>query len=238
MKRCQIIVTTILISILLASCANPFRITEEQKLLNELKKWENFSGNGIIELNAMGMSLRKDFNFAKSVQDLRLDMLDGGIFGSAGPLLSLYLGEYLTLEAPGFPALELLNLKDKIPASALAIFSSADYLLQQYGAEIIAEKALVRNDFEIVFNAKNYQLESLMDTKSGTGIIAKYDKSGKLDLLELKSKLPVSAKLIFDNVDYGRARIIPLPEKETPDKNLMDILKDGGMLDLLKGLKL
>ncbi|MFA7543574.1 MAG: hypothetical protein WCY84_04295 [Candidatus Cloacimonadaceae bacterium] len=215
-----------LFALLLSSCTGGFGITEEQKLQTELKRWENFSGSGIIELNAMGMSLRKNFSLAKSLKDLRLDVLDGGLLGSAAaPSISLYLGDYLALESPMMPALEALNLKDKIPGGVMAFFATSEYLVEKYGEEIIRDKALVREDFRINFNPKNYQIESVMSGKSGSGLNVKYTGQGQLDSIEIKSNMPVSAKLYFDSVKYHTPNIIPLPQKES-DLNLMDMLKD------------
>lgn len=224
-----------LISIILSSCAG-LRLTEEQKLLRELKKWESFSGSGIIELSVMGLSLRKPFSISKSMKQIRLDVIEGGVFGaSASPLLSMYLGDYLAVNAPIMPALELLNLKDKVPAGALALFSSADYLMDKYGAEIIAKKAIVRDDLSLNFK-KNYQLESVVDKASGTRIEIKHTGRGLLDTIDIKTNKPVSARLIFDNVDYATPEIIPLPQKEATGQNLMELLQGGGMMDIFKGL--
>lgn len=229
LKKHRIAIWIILLSLLslaLSSCAGGFGISEEQKLLHELKRWENFSGSGIIELNAMGMSLRKNFGFAKSLKELRLDVLDGGLLGSsAAPAISVYLGEYLALESPMLPALEALNLKDKIPTGIKAFFATAEYLVDKYGEEIIRDKAIVREDYRINFNPKNYQIESVMDTKSGNGFIAKYTSRGELDSIEIKSNMPVSAKLMFDNVKQQTPTIIPLPQKES-NLNIMDILNN------------
>ncbi|MCK9334248.1 MAG: hypothetical protein PHU99_07075 [Candidatus Cloacimonetes bacterium] len=231
-----LILGLVAVSIVLASCAGGFGLSEEQKLLRELKKWESFSGSGIIELSLMGFSLRKPFNLDKSLQQIRLDVIEGGVFGAgASPLLSVYLGDYLALNAPVMPALEMLNLKDKIPKSALAIFASSEYLMENYGAEIIANKAIVRDDFSVNFK-KNYQLESVVDKDSGTRIDARYTGNGRLDTIEITSNKPVSARLIFDKVDYIQPSIIPIPKKEASQQDLMDLFQGGGVMDMFQQL--
>jgi len=222
--------------VVLSSCAGGLGLSEEQKLERELKKWESFSGSGIIEVSALGMSLRKPFHIAKSMKQMRLDVIEGGVFGAnASPLISMYLGDYLAVNAPIMPALEMLNLKDKIPEGAIALFSSTDYLMQKYGAEIIANKAIVRDDLKVTFK-KNYQLDSVVDAKSGATLVAAYTSRGILDALEIKSGKMISAKLIFDTVDYITPEIIPLPQKEPAAQGLMDLFQGGGMMDLLKNL--
>lgn len=234
MKR-ALIIALCLLSLILASCAG-LGLTEEQKLMRELRKWENFSGNGIIELSALGLSLRKPFSFSKSMAELRLDVIEGGIFGAgASPLLTLYVGEYLAINAPIMPALELLNLKDKIPSGALALFSSSDHIMNNYGAEIIANKAIVRDDLSVNFK-HNYQLESVVDKASGTSIAARYTNRGDLDTIEIKTNMPIAAKLIFDSVDYNRPQILPLPQKPNASGTLQDLFQGGGIMDMFKGL--
>lgn len=226
----------LILSLLLSSCAGAFRQSEEAKLRQELQRWESFSGSGIIEISAMGFSLRKPFSIFKSLEEIRLDVFEGGLFGAnPSPLLSMYLGDYLAINAPVMPVLEALNLKDKIPAAALAVFSSVDYVMDTYGTEIIANKAIQRDGLSVNFK-KNYHLESVVDKASGTRLEAKYGKRGELDTIEIKATKPISAKMIFDQVEYSRPEIVPLPKKDKTGQNLIDLLQGSGMKDILKGL--
>ncbi|MCB5262736.1 MAG: hypothetical protein M0Q16_00300 [Candidatus Cloacimonetes bacterium] len=234
MKRI-LIIGLIALSLILTSCAG-FKPNDEALLRAELKKWESFTGDGIIELSAFGFSLRKPFSLAKSAKQMRLDVIEGGIFGAnASPLISMYLGDYFAMAAPAMPALEALNLKDKIPFGTLALFSSADYLFDKYGAEIIREKAIVRDSLTINFSPK-YKLESVTDRKSGANVTLSYTNRGDLDKLEIKAGQVVSAKLLFDDVKYQVPSILPLPEGTATQQNIMELLKDEGMFQMFKGL--
>lgn len=225
----------IVLSLILASCAG-FKPTDEALLRAELKKWESFTGDGIIEVAAYGFTLRKPFSVAKSEKQMRLDVIEGGIFGAgASPLISMYLGEYFAMAAPAMPALEALNLKDKIPQGTLALFSSADYLFEKYGQEIIREKAIVRDSLSINFSSK-YKLGSVIDRKSGLNVTVSYTNQGDLDKLEIKAQRGISAKLLFDKVKYQRPEILPLPQSEKKQQNIMELLQQGGMLQMFKGL--
>ncbi|MCB5254010.1 MAG: hypothetical protein WC111_08120 [Candidatus Cloacimonadaceae bacterium] len=225
----------IVLCLILASCAS-LKPTDEALLRSELKKWESFSGDGIIEIAAFGFTLRKPFSVAKSPEQLRLDVIEGGIFGAgASPLISMYLGEYFAMAAPAMPALEALNLKDKIPKGALALFASSDYLFDRYGQEIIREKAIVRDSLSIHFSSK-YKLESVIDRKSGVKLSASYTTRGDLDKLEFKAPRGISANLLFDTVKYQRPEILPLPRNEKTQGNIMELLKQGGMFEMFKGL--
>lgn len=227
-------ISLILLSLVLASCAG-LKPSDETILRSELKKWESFTGDGIIEISAFGFSIRKPFSVAKSAKQLRLDVIEGGIFGAgASPLISMYLGDYFAMTAPMMPALEALNLKDKIPLGALAMFSSADYVFEKYGAEIIREKAIVRDSLSINFTSK-YKLDSVIDRKSGANLKVNYTNRGELDKMEIKAGRGISARLLFDDVKYQVPTILPLPRGEENKKNIMELLQEGGMLQMFKG---
>lgn len=225
----------IVLSLVLASCAG-LKPSDEALLKSELKKWESFTGDGIIEVAAFGFTLRKPFAVAKSEKQMRLDVIEGGIFGAgASPLISMYLGDYISMLAPSMPVLEALNLNDKIPLGILALFSSADYLFKKHGEEIIREKAIERDSLSINFSSK-YKLDSVVDRKSGATVTMTYTSRGDLDKLEIKAGRGMSATLLFDNVTYQVSEIVPLPKSKDKGQNIMDVLEQGGMLQMFKGL--
>lgn len=230
-----LIIGLIALSLLLASCA-AFQLTDEALLRSELKKWESFTGDGIIEVAAFGFTLRKPFVVAKSEKQMRLDVIEGGIFGAgASPLISMYLGDYFSMLAPTMPVLEALNLQDRLPLGALALFSSSDFLYQKYGAEIIREKAIVRDSMTINFTPK-YKLDSVVDRKSGATVTMTYTTRGDLDKMEIKAGRGMSAKFLFDNVKYQVPQIVPLPKGKGTQQGVMDLLEQGGMFQMFKGL--
>lgn len=233
MRRFLLVISLVL-ALLLASCAG-FKGGDEAKLRAELRKWENFTGSGIMEVSAFGLSLRKPFTFAKSLEQMRLDVIEGGIFGAgAAPLLSVYLGEYFAFKSPAMPALEAINLADKVPRSANALFASEDYIYDHYGAEIIRAKAIVRDSLTIQF-APNYQLKSVQDRKSGLNLKAAYNSRGDIDTIDITAGNGMRVSLIFDEVSYAKADIVPLPPQQGSKQSLQEILQDGGMRQILKG---
>lgn len=231
-----LILCLIVLSLILSSCAAFQKFSEEALLRSELRKWESFTGDGIIEVSAMGFSFCKPFSLAKSEKQMRLDVIEGGVFGAnASPLISMYMGDYFSILSPSMPVLEALNLKDKIPLGVLALFSSADYLFEKYGAEIIREKAIVRDDLTIKFTPK-YKLDSVMDRKSGANLTASYTSRGDLDKLEIKVGRGISASLLFDDVKYNTPLIVPLPKGKATQESIQDLLEQGGMFEMFKGL--
>lgn len=233
----QLFIFAIASIILFSSCSGVRqKQTDEAILMSELKKWESFQGEGIVQINAMGLSIRKPFVIAKNRSVMRLDVIDGGIYGaSASPLLSVYLGDYFSLRAPIMPALEALNAEGFAPKAALQVFSSADSIFARYGKEIIANKTLGQDKITITFK-KNYQLVSVTDTETKSQILASYTSNGNLDTITVVSGKDVDLKFLFDRVTYTEPEITPLPKRSFQGKDLMQMLENSGMMDIFKGI--
>ncbi len=230
-----LLASLIMISILLASCSG-LRPSDEDLLRAELKRWESFEGNGIAEISALGFSLRKPFVIAKSVEEMRMDLIEGGLLGASGsPLMSVYLGRYFAMKSLAMPILEKLNLQDKIPEGTQALFATSDYLFDKYGAEIIREKAVTRDSLSVKFSDK-YRLESVIDSNSGTRIDLSYTRSAELDEIAIRAAQGVSMRLIFDEITYSRPQITPLPKGEPGGQNLMELFQGVDMMKLFQGI--
>lgn len=231
--------TTIVLIVILAlfstSCSLFQKKSDEMLLRSELKKWEKIKGDGTIELSAFGITMRKPFSISKNVNEMRLDVVEGGIFGSGGsPIISMYLGPYLALNSTAIPALASANLEELIPEGITAIFATADHLYDKYGAEIIEKKAVERGNVLVNFG-QDYKLEEIRDKKSSTLIKTEYNRGGDIDTIELKTGTFISAKMIFDSVSYEQPSIIPLPKTEKTGGGILDLFKGNNMFDLLKG---
>ncbi|HHV37258.1 MAG TPA: hypothetical protein GXX77_05435 [Candidatus Cloacimonetes bacterium] len=235
MRKTAIILIAIL-AILSTSCSLFQGRSDERLLRSELKKWETIKGDGVLELSAFGITMRKPFMFSKNINELRLDMVEGGIFGAGGsPILSMYLGPYLALQSTAIPGLNAANLENLVPEGLTAFFATSDYLFDRYGAEIIENKAVERENMIVSFG-QDYKLEEIRDKKSNTLIKNQYSRSGNIDSIELKTGSFISAKMVFDSVSYERSNIIPLPKSEATGGGIMDIFKNNNMFDMLKGL--
>ncbi len=233
LKHCLIVVLAMLL--LLSACAGPRGASAETKLRNELQKWESFDSQGVIEVSYMGLALRKMFSLSKNQGQLRFDILEGGVMGAgAQPLMSFYLGDYVSFKSPYLPMLELLNVTDYLPLESLALFSSADSLVTRYGAKIIKTKLLEIDGVNINFSP-DYKLDKVFDPKTKLELKPLYNSSGKLSELSLRGTDNLSLKFSFDKLDYGQPNIVPLP---APQPNLLTgALKNLGELDLKALLK-
>ncbi len=140
MKKALISVL-IISAIIISACAGPKDKSEEEKLRQQLKKWESFDSEGIAEVSYKSLAIRKMFSAAKNGSELRFDLFDGGLLGSAGePLLTMYLGDYVAVKSPFIPMLELLDLTPSAPLQSLKLSANADSLVAFYGERIIRDK--------------------------------------------------------------------------------------------------
>lgn len=233
LKHCLIAVLAMLI--LLSACAGPKGVSEEARLLKELKKWESFDSQGVVEVSYMGLALRKMFSISKNRGQLRFDILEGGVMGAgAQPLMSFYLGDYVSFKSPYIPMLELLDVSDYLPLESLALFSSADSLASRYGTQIIKAKQLEIDGVNLSFSP-DYKLDKVFDPQTKMELKTLYNSSGKLSELSLKGTDNLSLKFSFDKLEYVQPSIVPLP---APQPNLLSgALKNFGELDLKALLK-
>ncbi|MDD2228893.1 MAG: hypothetical protein PHY48_05745 [Candidatus Cloacimonetes bacterium] len=222
----------ILLSLILSACAAPKAEQEQSKLRSELKKWESFDSQGIVEISYMGLSLRKMFVASKNHEQLRLDIIDGGIMGAgAQPLISFYTGDYIALSSPFMPILEQLNPTDLIPSQSLLLFANTDSLFSLYGEEIMRSKKLEVDSLRISF-LSDYRLDKVYDPKSLSEMKVSYGSNKKLAELEMTAAGNMSVKLIFDEIKYIEPQIIPLPKPQPGNSkpfeglNLKQLLKD------------
>lgn len=236
MKRIVILALALII-LLLSACAIGKRgLSEEDKLLSELKKWDNFEGSGVVEISAMGLALRKPFVLSKNTSEIRLDLIEGGVLGaSAAPLLSVYLGEYTAIKAPIMPVLETLDLSGMLPAGGLSKYANSQGIFDKYKDEIIAEKAIQREELKITFD-KSYRLTELLDRRSNATLKAAYTPKGNIDILTLTRGKSISLKFIFDSVEYTNPSIVALPKQEQPSSDIMKMLENNPMLKMFKGI--
>lgn len=217
MIRCLGLV--ILVTTLLTSCTvnKPVAVTPENRreiLRQEMLKWENFSAEGVANLNYMGLTLRKMFVLSKTRDEIRFDVIDGGIMGAgASPLISVYLGEYLSLRSDVFPQLSLLAKAMIDPRVSTNPFKDINTLVDAYADSILSSGKLVRDGIELSFSPQ-LRLERVYDPKSKSEALISYTPKGQPDKLVIKMD-NAGAELLFDHVDYGQASLEPLPRQET-----------------------
>ena len=234
MKK-ALIAVLIITAIIISACAAPKGKSEEEKLRQQLKKWENFDSQGIAEVSYKGLAIRKMFNAAKRGSEIRFDLIDGGLLGSAAePLLTIYISNYVAVKSPFLPMLELSDFSSAIPEESLSLSANADSLVSVYGERIIKDKKLQLKGVTINFN-KDYLLDNVSDSLSATELKALYSSKGDLSELLIKSQDNISLRLSFDKIEYIQPQIRPLPKAELPfSENALKELNNLNLESLLK----
>lgn len=232
MKRTVLILLLVAVLVLTACAGGKKPLSREAKkslLRSELSRWSNFQAQGVAQISYKGLALRKNFVFGKTPEEMRFDLVDGGIFGSAAaPLISFYLGEYLSINSDFQPRLAIL-------ASSMVgkKFNMQDVhgilnLSDSYVDEIIDTGKVSRSSYEVSFTPK-MQLESVKDSANKLSAVFTYTKKGEPDTIVFKLK-SASIELLFDKVKYGDAQVKALPPMEAA-QGIMDLLQ-GGLLNL------
>jgi hypothetical protein len=228
MKR-TVWVLLLAVILVLTGCAGgkkPMSREAKKALLkSELNRWANLRAEGITQISYKGLALRKNFVFNKTPEELRFDVIDGGIFGSAAaPLISLYLGEYFSINSDFQPQLALMAASMMNKKFSMGMVNSLLDIAEGYTDEIIDTGKISRQDFEVNFTPK-MQLESVKDSKNNLSASFTYTKKGEPDSIILKFK-SASLEMLFDKVKYGNAEVKPLPEMSV-GQGVMDLLQGG-----------
>ncbi len=197
--------------LLLSACASIKSADQKAVLRGELSKWENFSSDGVIQVNYMGLSMRKMFVLSKTREEARLDVLDGGAFGiSPTPLVSVYMGDYVAIQAPMMPKLEAMSQSIRDNDLSLRLLSDPDSLISMYGDTVIATHKLTLDNSELSFTDK-MQLDKVIDLKSGSEMRISYTSKGDPDKVTITIDSATSLELLIDKTSYGKAEVISLP---------------------------
>ena len=213
-KKPQAYCLLLLILIAASACAAIKPADKTAILRSELAKWENFSSEGLVEASHQGLSLRKMFVLSKTNDAARLDVLDGGAFGiNPNPLVSVYLGEYFSMQSPMFPQLETWGAMLFKPGFSLGALGNPDSLISKYGDTIIENQYLEFDGTRLQFSER-LQLEKITDSVSGAIIDIKYDRKGNPDTVSFRLDSDTAIDLLVDTITYGDAEVIPLPQKE------------------------
>lgn len=210
-----VLLAVLLISACTKNKAMPLEPDLRREMLKqELLKWENFSAEGVANLNYMGLTLRKMFVLSKTKDELRFDVIDGGIMGAgASPLISVYLGEYFSLRSDFMPQLSLMARAMLDPRISMAPLKDIDALVESYADSILATGKLTREGVEISFSPQ-MRIQRIYDPRSKAEAVFSYTSKGQPDKLIVKMS-SAGAELLIDKVEYGKASVEPLPRQET-----------------------
>ena len=222
----KLLLLLVILAILsLSACSRNRLSADSLRLREELSRWENFRSEGIVRANYMGLELRKYYLAQKNGNQMRLDVLDGGILGAgAAPLVSVYVGEYFALESPMMPQLELLAGRGMLPDNPGEMLASLDSLITLYEDEIIRTKVVVHDSVQVSFNSR-LQVQEVKDLRSGMQMSISYDSSGEPDQIDLRLDRGIALSLLVDRMSYGPQVFEPLPRPNPTDMDLLRLFQ-------------
>ncbi len=202
---------TLVLAIMISSCASIKPVDRMALLRMELSRWQDFKADGVINVNYMGLALRKMFVLNKSQEAMRLDIVDGGAFGiSPSPLISIYLADYLAVDSPLVPQLQALAQAGIGGGEYLTLLGDPDALVKKYGS-LIAEDNTLDLDGVIMAFSPAMKLMNIRDEKSGAAVDFSYTSKGDPDKVVIRMGKSGSMELLVDSIKYGAAEVAPLP---------------------------
>lgn len=180
-------------------------------LQNELLRLQEFRAEGIVQVNYKQIALRKNFVFSKNKEELRFDVIEGGIFGmQAEPLITIYAGKYLALRSPYLQQIQDLKIDRMIKNSPVQLFNELDSLFVHYQDDIIHSYKFESDGACFVFN-KRYQLARIEVPKGSFQVSFTYTRNKLLDSIILRQDGKELMNLMIDKIRLGKQEIIPLP---------------------------
>ena len=193
------------------SCASMQPVDKAQLLRTEWERWQNFEAQGVVQLTDSGLTLRKMFVLSKTPEAMRFDILSGGVLAAnPKPLISVYYGDYLAIQCPQFPKIEILAQMPIFPEKLPIYDIDRDSLFTVFADSIINHQELNLEGLQLKFNS-TMQLERIIEPKSGMEININRNSQGDPDKVKLTISENTYLLLLIDSISYGNAQIEPLP---------------------------
>ena len=203
------IFTIVLLTVV--SCASMQPVDKTQLLRTEWDRWQNFEAQGVVQLTNSGLTMRRMFVLSKTPEAMRFDILSGGVLAAnPKPLISVYYGDYLAIQCPQFPKIEILAQMPIFPEKLPIYDIDRDSLFTVFADSIINHQELNLEGLQLKFNS-TMQLERIIEPKSGMEININRNSQGDPDKVKLAISENTYIVLLIDSISYGNAQIEPLP---------------------------
>ena len=203
------IFTIVLLTVV--SCASMQPVDKTQLLRTEWDRWQNFEAQGVVQLTNSGLTMRRMFVLSKTPEAMRFDILSGGVLAAnPKPLISVYYGDYLAIQCPQFPKIEILAQMPIFPEKLPIYDIDRDSLFTVFADSIINYQELNLEGLQLKFNSA-MQLERIIEPKSGMEININRNSQGDPDKVKLTISENTYIVLLIDSISYGNAHIEPLP---------------------------
>ena len=211
MKHPGLLFSLTIVLLTVVSCASMQPVDKTQLLRTEWDRWQNFEAQGVVQLTNSGLTMRRMFVLSKTPEAMRFDILSGGVLAAnPEPLISVYYSDYLAIQCPQFPKIEILAQMPIFPEKLPIYDIDRDSLFTAYADSIINHQELNLEGLQLKFNSA-MQLEKIIEPKSGMEININRNSQGDPDKVKLAISENTYLLLLIDSISYGNAQIEPLP---------------------------
>lgn len=211
MKHPGLLFSLTIVLLTVVSCASMQPVDKTQLLRTEWERWQNFEAQGVVQLTNSGLTMRRMFVLSKTPEAMRFDILSGGVLAAnPKPLISVYYGDYLAIQCPQFPKIEILAQMPIFPEKLPIYDIDRDSLFTVFADSIINHQELNLEGLQLKFNSA-MQLERIIEPKSGMEININRNSQGDPDKVKLTISENTYLLLLIDSISYGNAQIEPLP---------------------------
>ena len=211
MKHPVFLFSLTIVLLTVVSCASMQPVDKTQLLRTEWERWQNFEAQGVVQLTNSGLTMRRMFVLSKTPEAMRFDILSGGVLAAnPKPLISVYYGDYLAIQCPQFPKIEILAQMPIFPEKLPIYDIDRDSLFTVFADSIINHQELNLEGLQLKFNS-TMQLERIIEPKSGMEININRNSQGDPDKVKLTISENTYIELLIDSISYGNAQIEPLP---------------------------
>jgi len=211
MKHPVFLFSLTIVLLTVVSCASMQPVDKTQLLRTEWERWQNFEAQGVVQLTNSGLTMRRMFVLSKTPEAMRFDILSGGVLAAnPKPLISVYYGDYLAIQCPQFPKIEILAQMPIFPEKLPIYDIDRDSLFTVFADSIINHQELNLEGLQLKFNS-TMQLERIIEPKSGMEININRNSQGDPDKVKLTISENTYLLLLIDSISYGNAQIEPLP---------------------------
>ncbi len=211
MKHPVFLFSLTIVLLTVVSCASMQPVDKTQLLRTEWDRWQNFEAQGVVQLTNSGLTMRRMFVLSKTPEAMRFDILSGGVLAAnPKPLISVYYGDYLAIQCPQFPKIEILAQMPIFPEKLPIYDIDRDSLFTVFADSIINHQELNLEGLQLKFNSA-MQLERIIEPKSGMEININRNSQGDPDKVKLTISENTYLLLLIDSISYGNAQIEPLP---------------------------
>ncbi len=211
MKHPVFLFSLTIVLLTVVSCASMQPVDKTQLLRTEWERWQNFEAQGVVQLTDSGLTMRRMFVLSKTPEAMRFDILSGGVLAAnPKPLISVYYGDYLAIQCPQFPKIEILAQMPIFPEKLPIYDIDRDSLFTVFADSIINHQELNLEGLQLKFNS-TMQLERIIEPKSGMEININRNSQGDPDKVKLTISENTYLLLLIDSISYGNAHIEPLP---------------------------